>query len=121
MEQIRILLVAVPPLLGDILRRTSEPDVHIVGERSVVSGVVGAVDERDANVVVLGTPDRGLPHVASVLFDHNPRLLVIAIAVDGRRATLHMLRPSSMRIVDVSPVGLGAAIRAAASVQAAAW
>jgi hypothetical protein len=120
-EQIRILLVGVPPLLGDILRRAGETDVRVVGEWTAASGVAGAVDERDANVVVVGAPDRALPHVASALFDRHPRLLVIAITLDGRRATLHMLRPHSQRLGDVSAGGLAAAIRAAATVQATAW
>jgi DNA-binding NarL/FixJ family response regulator len=110
-DRIRILLVAVPPLLGDILRCTSEPDVRVVGERHRLEALVEAVDDADANVVVFGTDEPGLPEASRVLLASRPRLKIIGISSDARRATLHELRPHSQWLGEMSPRQLLAAIR----------
>ena len=121
MDTIRILLIGVPRLLGDIVRSAPDDDFCVVGERAAMNGAVNAVDELTANVVVLGGDPSGLPRGCGTLLDRRPRVKVMVIRADGRRATLFELRPNATPLVELSMDELVATIRAAVRDPDAAW
>ena len=104
---IRILLIAVPRLFGDILRRTPADDMVVVGDQAGPDDLVGIVDSLSADVVVLGSPAGVLPRSYEALLEHRPAVKVIVVSTDARRTTLYLL--------NVTPRGLVALIRASAT------
>jgi DNA-binding NarL/FixJ family response regulator len=120
-KPIRILLIAVPPLVGDVLRSAAAPDVSIVGDISATEALVAHVDRTDANVVLYGADDSGLPARCRQLLDSRVGVKVTVISMDARRATLYELRPHRELLGEVAPDGLLDALRTALARADAAW
>jgi isopentenyl phosphate kinase len=104
---IRILLIAVPRLFGDVLRRTSADDMVVVGDQAGPDDLVAIVDSLSADVVVFGSSAGVLPRSFETLLERRPAIRVIVVSTDARRTTLYLL--------DVTPRGLVALVRAAAT------
>jgi hypothetical protein len=119
-DPLRILLIAVPRLLGDIVRRAGG-DVLVVGDQTGPDDLVAAVDSLSANVVVFGSAANELPGSCRSLLERRPSVKVIVVGGDMRHTTLYELRPHRLPLGDVSPKDLVAAIRAAVAASAAAW
>jgi AmiR/NasT family two-component response regulator len=109
---LRILLVGVPRLLADILRATPELGVRIVGEVAEVDALRAEVDRTRADVAVVATADPALPEAERWLREAGPALrAVVGITADGRKAAIHVLRPSRHPLEDLAPEEILRALR----------
>ena len=84
MKKTRLLIASVPPLLGDIVRDAleSEPGVEVVGR----GGEMADLDACDADVVLAEEPGPALPDPWLRLMYRHPRLRLLTVSPDGRRA-----------------------------------
>ena len=115
MDQIRILLTAMPRLLHEIVETTvtSQPDMTIAGRVGQSEDIAAAAKRTDAVVVILcesNDPSDGAPWQ---VLSENPDLRLLTITEDGHRAIRYELRPHKVVIEDISSAGLIDAIRAA--------
>ena len=115
METIRVFIADLPVMLRDIVGRliSAADDMEVAGyglkDRDLVESVVSS----EADVVVLGCADARLSDSGARLLDSRPCLKVVAIAGDGKRASLYELRPHRRAIGEVSPESLIERIRMA--------
>jgi len=110
----RLLIAPVPPLLGDIVRDAlaGEPDLEVVG-RSGEDDLEDRVDACAADVVLAEETGPRLADPYLRLMYLHPRLRLLTVSPDGRRASLWRLAPERRVLADVSPRGLVGALRAA--------
>jgi DNA-binding NarL/FixJ family response regulator len=111
----RLLLAAVPPILSDIIR-DALADVHgveVVRETAGEEDLAESVARSRADVLVTEDAGQELSDRHLGLMYRHPRLKLLTISPDGRRAALYRLMPRRRLLVDVSPDGLVAAIRGA--------
>jgi hypothetical protein len=106
-EEIDILLIGLPPLVSDILRRSlaGAPGARIVGDLPSGSALLEAIGRTGANCAVV---DEHEPAVTAwrALLRSAPELKLLAIASNTRRAVLYELRPSVRELDDISPAEL---------------
>jgi DNA-binding NarL/FixJ family response regulator len=90
---IRILLVDMTPMLLEIIREVlrSEPDLEIVGALPGDASLREAIDERNAEVLVAGAEQLGLPETWLDLIRERPRVKVVGLLARGRQGAV--LRP----------------------------
>ena len=95
----------MPRQLREIIRRhLAEKDGFVVaGEARDAHGLIEKVGSTGAGAVVFGTDARELPAVGRELLESFPRLKLLAVSSDGRRAAIHWLRPHKEVLVEVSP------------------
>jgi hypothetical protein len=115
----RLLIAAVPPLLGDIVRDAlaDEPGVEVVGKTGD-DDLSRSVDACAADVVLAEENGAALPDPYLRLMYLHPRLRILTVSPDGRHASLWHLAPERRALADVSPRGLAAALRATARLHA---
>jgi DNA-binding NarL/FixJ family response regulator len=115
LERIRILLVKVPGILGEIITEvvTDEPDMEVVGAVAGYSDLLPATRATSADTVIIGLDDGELPDVCEELLDERPRIALLGVHSDGRNAFVYALRPRRVPIGDVSPADLVDVIRSA--------
>lgn len=92
MESRRVILALKPRLLRDMLRRALENvhGVQIVGEYTDRASLLAAVARSEAQWVIVSLPtDDEMPAVVDFLRTANPRLSVLAVALDGSRTRLY--------------------------------
>ena len=119
MERIRVVLAGLPRMLTDIVHRVlaEAPDLEITHTLAGFEGLMDALDQNDADVVVTGLgPNAAIDRFASILRAH-PSLRIFALEGDGRQAVMYELQPHSVPLGDVSPEGLIEAIRSTARVR----
>lgn len=118
--QVRVVLAALPPLLGGIVRRllAAEPGIAVVAEASLPSSSGGgglslaeAVRRHRPHAVIVEMDDGALPPSLCLLFCEFPGLTWIALSRDHSRAAVHVLRREPLP--DLGPRDLVSAIRAA--------
>ena len=104
-------------MLHEIVRNTiaRQPDMVIVGDLPGDDDRPGTTVHRGVDVVITGLEQAELDERITQLMHDHPRLPVLGITVDGRRAFLFELKPSRALLGDASADGLVAAIRSAAS------
>ena len=109
----RILIVAMPPMLGGIIRElvADEPDIAVVGELSDHREVVPAAVREGADFVIAGPPADQLGAVYRELLTERPATRLLAVTDDGRGGALIQLAPSSTPLGELSPDMLLAVIR----------
>jgi hypothetical protein len=107
------LIAPVPPLLGDIVRDAlaDEPDVEVVGQ-SGEDDLEDRVDACAADVVLAAETGPALADPYLRLMYLHPRLRLLTVTPDGRRASLWRMAPERRVLADVSPRGLAGALRA---------
>jgi DNA-binding NarL/FixJ family response regulator len=100
-------------MLSDILAEVlgEQPDMEVVGRSDNMNEMVSEAGHRSAEVVVVGLVDSALPDECMALLDDSPRVKVLGITTDGRRAFLYELQPQRSALGEVSPEGLINAIR----------
>jgi DNA-binding NarL/FixJ family response regulator len=109
----RVLLACLPGILADIFRQIlDQPDVEVVGVVDDPVETLLDTGSTQADVVVLGIREAELPGLAGQLLDEYPRINVLAVTPDARRAFLYKLRPELVALGEASPDRLLAAIRA---------
>ena len=112
MTRIRILLVGLPPLLSDILGEAfaRETDVEVVASDATRADMESLVRETRPDVVVSSVAAVDAT-AAGEIRRIAPSALVIAVAVNGDRATLYG-RDNPLEITDLSIALLLRTIRA---------
>jgi DNA-binding NarL/FixJ family response regulator len=100
-------------MLMDIVKDiiADEEDIALVGEVADRTSLVQAATHTRADVVVLGRAGPGGNDDYRDLLYRRPRMKVLAIAADGRRAFLHELQPRVVALGEISPTSLVEAIR----------
>ena len=114
MDQIRILITAMPRLLREIVETmvAAQPDMIVAGQVKRSESVAAAARRVRADIVVLGDSLREHGEVPRRMLNEDPRLKLLAVAGDGRQAMLYEMRLHQAVIDDVSPGSLADAIRA---------
>ena len=117
MEPTRVLLIDMAPMTREIIRRTfaGAKDVALVGEHPADAPLVRVVEEGDADVVIFGTTDVGLPPDCAELMHKRPKTRVLTVERNGRAAFLYELRPYAVPLGEVSPSKLLDAVRGTAA------
>jgi hypothetical protein len=100
-------------MLRDIIVEVAaaQTDIEIVGEgadESAIANAGGAID-----VLILAGRSAAEPSRCTEYLYHQPRMKILAIVDEGRRAFLFELRPFRVSLGELSPVSLLAAIREA--------
>jgi DNA-binding NarL/FixJ family response regulator len=112
---IRVLIVDMPRMLREIVRRSVEADGDfvVVGELDDMATVVEAAEHTDAQFVLA---DLGVTEPAGVerLLEVLPQVKVLGIARDGRQGFLYELRPQRIPLGELSPETLLDVMRGAA-------
>jgi DNA-binding NarL/FixJ family response regulator len=110
-----VLLAEMPRMLQNIVTDlvTSQPDMVVAGPPADYAALADVVARTQADAVVVARRDRAAPEEFRRLLFAQPRVKLITIAADGRRATLHELRPVTVALGEVSADELVDAIRAA--------
>jgi DNA-binding NarL/FixJ family response regulator len=122
-EPTRVLLIDMAPMTREIIRRTFDraADVALVGEHPADAPLAQVAEEADADVVICGTADAGLPPGCSELMRQRPRTRVLTVERNGRAAFLYELRPYAVPLGEASPSALLDAVRGASPKEAARW
>ena len=108
MAVIRVVFAELPRMLRDILHQSllTEPDLALVGEAAGFSELQRVVERGEVDVVLLGLSDHELPAPYYRLLDAGARMRILAIADQGRLASLYELRPHRIRLGEGSPKDL---------------
>ena len=113
LEQIRVLVVQMPGILGEILKKivAEEPGMEVVDEIPNCDELLRMTSETNANVVIIGLEQSELPDACQDLFEEYPRIKLLAVVGDGRDAFAYQLRPQRVAMGAVTPNDLVEAIR----------
>jgi len=118
---IRVLL-ALPPLLADLVQDILERDLstHVTGRLDATPDLsleqtIAAARESRAQVVLLGVRRGRIASFCDALLDERPRIKILSIDEDGRAGTMNELTPHATPLGPLWPEGLLDAIRAAAA------
>jgi DNA-binding NarL/FixJ family response regulator len=111
---IRILLVDIPRLIGDMIEDAAvgDPRLEVVGRLSDPGDLVRAVDRADAGVVVTRAANEEGADVARLL-RRRPALKVLTLAGGGRHACLYELSLRRRQLGELTPGSILDVIRAA--------
>lgn len=121
MDRIRIILVALPRLPGDIVRAVDDGNIRVVGEQNLCDDLVAAVDNLAANAVLVGSRLEELPAGCRALLERRPAVKVVVIRSDARVATLYELRRLRERFDDLSAEQIVGKVRVALEASTTAW
>ena len=117
-DPIRILLVELRP---NLLRDVTETfvgradDLEILGHLDSRDRLTAEVRRQDADLVVLGLADAEFPPECRELLDERPRMKVLGIAGEGRRAFLYEFQPRVVPLGELDHERLLWAVREAAA------
>lgn len=117
LKRIRVVLAALPRMLADIVESmvAAQPDMMVANRLAGEATLETSLRENEPHVLIVGlAPEEDASRYDALLYDH-PRLKVFAITSTGRDAYLYELQPVQHPIGNVSPEGLMAAIRGAAT------
>jgi DNA-binding NarL/FixJ family response regulator len=105
----------MPPMLRSAVKPlvAGQPDMAVVGEIDKPFGVLLAVGQTHADVVILCLKNAELPGICSHLLSEYPHIKILGISVDARHAVLYEHRAQMIPIGNVSPEALLDTIRAA--------
>lgn len=111
---IRVVLAGLPqPQRGELERDLAQdPDLTVTSASDYLE-VLLAVDEAQADVVILGMPEDDLPGIITHLVEEYPRLRILTIGTGAQRVRVYELARKLVQIGEVPPGGLPEVIRAA--------
>ena len=112
-QPVRVLMVALPPVLSEIVRECSRrsADVELVGHVPADGDLTKAVARTDAQLLLCADePDHAAERWAELLA-LRPPAAVVNLLDSGRRAQLFGLREERGELADVSAAGLLESIR----------
>jgi two-component system chemotaxis response regulator CheB len=123
MRSIKVLLANDPAILREVLREViaRQPDMEVVGEILDPLGVLLAVKETQADVVVIGLRDAEEPGLVSHLLAECPYVTVLGLAAQGDTAIIVQMCLWRKEIVDPSEVNILRALRHAVREPGRAW
>jgi hypothetical protein len=110
---ISVLLSGMSRILGDIVRSAlaDAPEVEIAGGPVDVHSTLEAAHALHPQVVICGTPPDAAPGLYEALLDAHPRMRIVELGADGRRARVHQLVPRVVELGEVSLARLVGAVR----------
>lgn len=111
---IRVLLVHMPAMLRDILRRAvaTQPDMSVVAEVADVEQLHALEAVVAPDIVIIGLDEKDLPPSCLHLLELRPNLKILILAAAGRTAILYASGAPAMQVPEVSAEGILQAIRA---------
>lgn len=114
MDRAHIVLATSRPILESIVLAAlaAEPAVEVVATFSTLEAMEAFLTDRSVELAIVDVGDESNGGPESRLLRKFPGLRVLAIAGDGRTATLHELRPHAIPLGEISPERLRRAIRA---------
>jgi DNA-binding NarL/FixJ family response regulator len=114
LKQIRILIVAMPRMLHEIVETvvSSQPDMTVTEPVRRRESVAAAARRVRADIVILGESNDEPGEAPWRVLEENPSLKLLIIANNGHRATRYELRPHQVVIGDISPEDIIDAVRA---------
>ena len=123
MRSIKVLLANDPLILREVVREiiARQPDMEVVGEILDPLGVLLAVKETEADVVVIGLRDSEEPGLVSHLLAECPYVTVLGLASHGDTAIIVQMCLWRKEIVDPSEVNILRALRNAVREPGSAW
>jgi hypothetical protein len=94
MDERRIVLYGMPPLMVDILRDILDgrPGIKVVADVPEGGDLVAVVKERDASDVVARLHGTDMPPACDDLIDDRVRLRVVGLSDEGLDGCLYRLR-----------------------------
>ncbi len=112
MKKIKILLANRPRLMREVMREIFEDqsDMEVVGEVLDPLGLLVAVKEMEADVVILAVKGSEEPGLCSHLLAEFPNLTIFGLASNGKTA---FFRPGRRKIIDPSEAKILTALRQA--------
>jgi hypothetical protein len=116
LRRIRVLLADMPPLLDEIVRTIlgTEPDVEL-DPTSVASNEMATAEVvATTDVLIVAEQQPAKDDYAPTLYAH-PRLRLVAISDDRKRAMLYELRPHRTSLGELSSHSLVRAVRGESS------
>jgi DNA-binding NarL/FixJ family response regulator len=118
-DEIRLLLIDMSPMLREIMRGivAGRSGITVAAEYPKVGSLLDVVDEHQADVVLFGDDSPGLSSECRELLETRPRVKLMLVSAEGRRTTLHELRPYREPLGEVSPDELVDVIRSSAARQ----
>lgn len=101
---IRVLVAGLPRLLRDVMRRTvtTQSGIEIAGETAASDGLLSAVDDSRADVIVVDAEAYSREQLRHVV-DKNPRTKVLALEAGGRSAFLLGPPGREVELGEISP------------------
>ena len=110
----RIVLVGMTPLLGEIVRETlaGEPDLEVVAEHDGDADLREALEHADADFVIVGS-DAAAGGLVRALVEEGAARRALELLEDGKEGVLYELRPHQASLGELSPDALVRTIRAA--------
>jgi len=111
-KPIRVLLMNMPQLLFDMIRGiiVSWQDMRVVSDTVVQGDLFPAAAAARVDTIIIGDQGVLTEDCVRVLY-RRPKLKILVISWDGRRGSLHELRPRVEAIEEISAESLTAAIR----------
>lgn len=108
-----VVLVALPRLMEDLVRRACIADGAISVEESTASldDLLPGLMTSPADVVIVGIRADDMPSIPRALLERRPRLRVLLVAMRDADAELYELRPHRARLGAVSPAEIVRAVR----------
>jgi chemotaxis response regulator CheB len=109
---IRTALVALSPLLSDIITQAIKPEIELDVVADFPSGDLLKEQLRliAPELILIGLQAGDTAAIAATALAAAPAARVIAFSADCRHAYLHEMRPSQMVLIDVTPAALAGAI-----------
>ena len=112
MKPIRVLLLGMPTMLRQIVRRIAEeaPELEVVAEMPDAELDSAEVLGAEPDVVITGA-DRASQDAVTNLLCRRRAVRLLGISADARRVTLYELRPQRVPLGELAPATLVNAIR----------
>jgi DNA-binding NarL/FixJ family response regulator len=115
-NHIRIALIGMPPLFGDIVRVTleKEADMAVVAEYDDLDEMGAShLSEQPlhTDVVIAGIPDGDDRSIAYKILEACPKTRVLTVSTHSGTTSVHELHPHTVSLGDVSPAALVDVIR----------
>jgi chemotaxis response regulator CheB len=109
---IRTALVALSPLLSDIITQAIKPEIELDVVADFPSGDLLKEQLRliAPELILIGLQAGDTAAIAATALAAAPAARVIAFSADCRHAYLHEMRPYQMMLIDVTPAALAGAI-----------
>jgi DNA-binding NarL/FixJ family response regulator len=112
-EPTRVLVGGMNRLLRGLVTEilSESPDIEVVGELASEDELEAVASRTAAEFVIVGLGDGDLPKAYLKALEARPRLRVLSLVGDARRAYLWQLRPERVPLGEVSPERLLTVLR----------
>jgi DNA-binding NarL/FixJ family response regulator len=116
LDPIRVLLVGLSGILGEIIRDSvaHQLDMDIVAELPDARELTSAARRSRCDAMIIESAEGGeLPPAGRELLGRWPSVAILVLSADGRHAEVHHARRGRVRLEDPSSTAMMDALRAA--------